>query len=192
MTCLQRFAIRWSLFYISLLAGCASFAPSIRSGDKLDRNSAYLYGRFFIEAPSKLLGHQSIGFVIKCRDGQKYTLGLSKRKPVQVIKIVPSSCSLTEIVFTAPDGTIERRRRSPASALKNSDFAPGVAYYLGDIDGEATFEWTPHAFSNEYQSQWGIKRIDDNYEATTKVVHRLFPSVATLPTEERMLFDQPE
>ena len=191
MRCAQRVAIWWSLFYIALLAGCASFAPSIRSGEKLDRNSAYLYGRFFIEAPAKLLGHQSIGFVIKCRDGRRYTIGLSKHNPVQVVKIAPSVCSLVEIIFTAPDGTIEKRRRSSALALRNSDFAPGVAYYLGDIEGEAMFEWIPHVFSNEYHSQWRIRSIDDNYEETTKVVHRLFPSVATLPTEERMLLDQP-
>lgn len=171
-----------------LLASCAGFAPSIRSNEPLDVNSAYLYGNLWIDTPEKLFKHQSIGFVLKCADGREYTLGLSNRAPLQVVKISPSTCSLTQVWLIAANGDYQAEMRVPQSALRDARFDPGVAYYLGDIAAEASTDWRPYFLHNEYLSTWTIKSARNNYEATTAYMKRYYPNVASLQTQVRLLF----
>jgi hypothetical protein len=172
------------------LSACTSFTPSIRTDDSVDVGSAYLYGNLFIDAPEKLFGHASIGLVLRCQDGREYTLGLSKRAPLQVFRISPSICSVTQMVLTAPNHEYDTRLRVPKSALRDARFEPGVAYYLGDIAAEASVDYRPFFLHNEYLLTWQIKSVRNNYEATTAYMKSAFPNVAPLQTQVRLLLGE--
>jgi len=115
------------------LVGCAAHTSSITQDEKPTGKEAYLYGRFYIEAKSGKLaldGHQTMGFVIKCASGDTYTFRSSNDTALQVIKIAPSMCSLTEFVYTNSDGQIRSRKRAPEKLMRDARFDAGKAYYL--------------------------------------------------------------
>ena len=121
----------------------------------------------------------------------EYTIGLSNQEPIQLIQIYPSTCSFTEVVLTNADGSVAKRMRPPSRALRNTLFRGGTAYYLGDFHGAAASDWKYRVFYNQYDSQWEMKSVRNNYNATTMAMKRRFPNARGLPTEDRMLTGLP-
>ena len=168
------------------LAGCAGYTPSITQEEKPTGQEAYLYGRFYIEAKSGKLaldGHQTMGFVIKCVSGDAYTFRFSNDSALQVIKIAPSMCSLTEFVHTNADGQVRSRKSAPEKLMRDARFDAGKAYYLGDFYSEAA---TP-VQGKVVSSVWNIKAVRNDYNNTSAALKAAYPNLAALPTENRLI-----
>jgi hypothetical protein len=171
---------------LSLIAGCAGYAPSISKDDKPTGKDAYLYGRFYMNAPEVRLalgGHQTMGFVVKCADQQSYTIRFERQEPLQVIRIVPSSCGVAELVYTDADGFVKSRKPAPAALQRDAAFEAGKAYYLGDFYAESTTS----VEGRMIYRQWRITNVRDDYRATTEKLKLGFPNFSGLATENRML-----
>lgn len=172
---------------ILLLGGCANYTRRVTSQDIPTLNDAYLYGRFYMDAPRNWLsfdGHQTMGFTIVCEDKSKYVLRFNREDPVLAIKIKPSTCSWTETVFSDADGTVRTRKPAPEDVFKNIRFKPGYAYYLGDF---AAILRTSNPSYNVIRTEWNITSARDNYEATTQYMQDGYPNLKALPTENRAL-----
>jgi len=171
---------------VSGLVGCASYTPSITQDEKPTGQEAYLYGRFYIEAKSGKLaldGHQTMGFVIKCASEETYTFRFSNDTALQVIKVAPSTCSLTEFVYTDSDGRVKSRKRAPEKLMRDAQFDAGKAYYLGDFYAEATRS----VQGRTILSNWNIKTVRNDYTNTSAALKAAYPNLAALPTENRMI-----
>ena len=183
---MNRFLKVWVACLFLISSGCAGYTPRISQDYKHTPNDAYLYGRFSIQAPKVFLsidGHQSMGFALECTNGEKYVLRFSKDDPLQVIKVLPSNCSLTELVYTNAEGAVASRRPAPAGAMQNAVFAAGKAYYLEDYFAEAT----QSVAGNVINRQWRMASMKDSYEATTQEMRTTFPNLSAVPTENRMM-----
>lgn len=170
----------------SLLAGCASYTRSISPDEKPSGSESYLYGRFFIEAPKAAVSfdkHMSMGFAISCSSGETYTLRFANDFPLQVIKIAPSVCSLAEFVYTDADGVIKSRKPAPKGLMRDVRFDVGKAYYLGDFFAEGTTA----VYGTTRSTNWRIKSIKNDYGKTTADMKGVFPNLAVIPTEDRMI-----
>ncbi len=170
----------------SLLAGCASYTPGISVDEKPTGKESYLYGRFFIEAPKAAISfdkHMSMGFAISCSSGETYTLRFANEFPLQVIRIAPSVCSLAEFVYTDADGVIKSRKPAPKGLMKDARFDAGKAYYLGDFFAEGTTA----VYGRTRSTNWRIKTVKNDYGKTTADMKVVFPNLAVIPTEDRMI-----
>jgi len=164
------------------LAGCAGYSPTVGTADKPGANDAYLYGRFQVETREMkftISGHQTMGFVLKCTDGNSYTIRFERGDAVQVVKIAPSTCSTAEFVYTDADGFVRGRKPAPDALKKEMTFAAGKAYYLGDFQGESTYTGGVQ--------RWRVQSGRNNYAATTEKLKSAYPNLSALPTENRML-----
>jgi hypothetical protein len=174
-----------------LLASCAGYTTRVSTDDAPTGKEAYLYGRFYIDAPKlnlSLGGHQSMGFSIKCQDDLTYVIRFYQDDPLHVIKVAPSTCSLNEIVYTDGDGMVKSRKPVQKGLMDNAVFAPGKAYYLGDFAAKSTREVT----GNMIYTSWNITEVKDNYELTTSQMKKTFVKLANLPTEDRMIGAKPK
>src|SRR5919106_1609244 len=94
----------------------------------------YLYGRFYMVNPPRNLftgNPQTMGLAFICADKKTYTVRFEPNNAVQVIKIAPSTCSLTEFVYTDHGGLETRRKPVPDTLKRGTAFEAGKAYYLG-------------------------------------------------------------
>lgn len=169
------------------LCACANYTPRVSSTEVPTAGDAYLYGRFHIDAPKSWLaidGHSSMGFSLQCSDQQKYVLRFDRDKPVLAIKVKPSSCSLTEIVYTNPDGDVQARKPAPArNVFKGMRFEPGRAYYMGDFDAGTSSSYR----AGMIHFEWFLKSTKDNYGPTTQDMRADYPNLAGIPTENRLV-----
>ena len=175
---------------LALIAGCASFAPTISKDDKPTGKEAYVYGRFHMNAPVARLamqGHQTMGFTLKCDNQQDYTIKFDRDEPLRVVKVVPSSCAMSEIVYTDADGIIRSRKPAPDSAKKPLAFEAGKAYYLGDFYAQATQSASPGLGGTTVHWNWRITSVKNDYRNTTELLKNAFPALSGLATENRML-----
>ena len=182
----HRFFKASAICAVSILAGCAGYTPSITQDEKPTGQEAYLYGRFYIEAKGGKLaldGHQTMGFVIKCASEETYTFRFSNDSALQVIRIAPSTCSLTEFVYTNADGQVRSRKSAPEKLMRDARFDAGKAYYLGDFYAEAATSVQGRTVS----SVWNIKTVRNDYNNTSAALKAAFPNLAALPTENRMI-----
>jgi parvulin-like peptidyl-prolyl isomerase len=180
-------AVSLALSLSFLLGGCANYTHRVAAGEVPTLNDAYLYGRFYMNAPKALLaldGHQTMGFVIECEDKNKYTLRFNLEDPVLAIKIKPSNCSWTETVFSDADGKVRSRKPAPPELFKHITFKPGYAYYLGDFAAELKTSMPSY---NVIRTEWNITSAKDNYEATTQYMQNGYPNLKALPTENRAM-----
>jgi hypothetical protein len=172
------------------LASCAGYTASIRRDDRASADSAYLYGRFFIESksvPLGLAGYQTMGLVLSCAGGATYTIRFANTKGVQVIKARPARCALTQVVYTDADGAVRRRSLPPRGWGRPQDFVAGYAYYLGDYTAVASFDSEWKVLYTQLHWGWDMEADADNYEETTEEMKRSFAGLAALPTENRRL-----
>lgn len=175
-----------SLVAVFGVSGCAGYTAGITRDQQVDPNDAFLYGSFAIDAPTALLGmgrHQSMGFVIDCTSGEKYTVRFDNKNPLQVIRIVPATCSMTELVYTDADGFVRSRKPAPAGVMQSERFDAGKAYYLGDFAAKVGVS---HSY-NTIHTNWSMKKIADEYQKTTAEMKTSFPNMSAVPTEARML-----
>lgn len=167
---------------VLLLSACAGYTPRVATTVVPTDQDAFLYGRFHIDAPKAWLaidGHMSMGFALECADQQKYVLRFDRDKPVLAIKIKPASCSLTEIVYTNPDGQVTGRKPAPTGfSFKNLRFDAGRAYYMGDFDAGTSTTMN----GTTVQQRWFIKSVRDNYALTTQDMRRDYPNLAQMST----------
>ncbi len=183
---IHRFLAGVAICAVSALAGCAGYTPSILPNEKPTGQEAYLYGRFYIEAPASRLaldGHQTMGFVIKCASGETYTLRFSNENALQVIRITPSTCSLTEFIYTNSDGQVRSRKPAPEKLMRDARFDAGKAYYLGDFYAETTTSVIGRTISRN----WNVKTVRNDYRNTSTALKAAYPNMSALPTEDRMI-----
>ncbi|WP_339846649.1 hypothetical protein [uncultured Halopseudomonas sp.] len=176
-----------SLIAISLvgLSGCASWSKPITPGEVLTGKESYLYGKFKIDAQKAWLGldgHQTMGSVFSCVDGKKYTIRFERDQPIQVIKLNPTTCSFTEIIFTDSDGVVLSKKSSPLGLIDSVTTVPGAAYYIGDYFAVSTS--TPGY--NSIQFAWEVKEVNDNYGPTTAVMKEMYPNMTFFPTHNQL------
>ena len=139
-------------------------------------------------------GYQTMGLVISCDNGEAYTIRFSNQRQVQVIKIAPSRCALTEIVYTDPDGTIKKRAPPPPRGGARMTFSP-------DAPTTSATTPVPPASSPNGKSctarsigHWTMDPIDNafqNYDATTIDMQVAFRGLAALPTDDARLVPRP-
>lgn len=178
------------LFAVTVSASCAHYSATLSPADKPSPARAYFYGRFRIDAPRAALGmdgHQTMGFVIRCGDGNEYTIRFSLENRVQVIPLSPARCALEEVVFTDADGVIKARRAVMGTPPGGFLLAAGTAYYLGDYFAESTFKSNWKVLYTEMNSSWQLTSADDNYDVTSAEMKRTFANLAGLATENRMI-----
>ena len=183
---IHRFLAGLGVCAVCALAGCAGYTPSINPNEKPSGQEAYLYGRFYIEAPASRLAldvHQTMGFVIKCASGETYTFRFSNDNALQVIKITPSTCTLAEFIYTNSDGQVRSRKPAPEKLMRDARFDAGKAYYLGDFYAETTTTVIGRTISRN----WNIKNIRDDYKNTSTALKASFPNLSGIPTEDRMI-----
>ena len=183
---LHRFLTGLAICGVSALAGCAGYTPSILPNEKPTGQEAYLYGRFYIQAPASKLaldGHQTMGFVIKCASGETYTFRFSNDNALQAIKIVPSTCTLAEFIYTNSDGQVRSRKPAPEKLMRDARFDAGKAYYLGDFYAETTTS----VIGNTISRNWNIKDVRNDYRNTSTALKSSFPNLSAVPTEDRMI-----
>lgn len=182
------FGAKCLVLVVALSAGCAGFTSSIKPKEKHDPNSAYLYGRFSIVADGAigLVGHNSMGFLVKCRDGKTYTIGFFVRTPLQFIKLTPAKCQVDEIVYTNASGDVVGRAMPPIRLLRNENLGRGGVYYVGDFFAKSFSKSVGTFLSPETETTWEIVSIRNNYAETTEELRRAFTNFASVPTEDRM------
>jgi hypothetical protein len=169
---------------VFFIAGCAGYSPTVATDEKPTAKDAYLYGRFQIFAPTLLLGeYQTMGFVFKCADEKTYTVRFDMKDMVQVVKIAPSTCSLTEFVYSNPHGLETGRKPVPDSLKRDVAFEAGKAYYLGDHQAEAT----QINSGLKITRTWRLRSTRANYARTTEQLKAAYPNLSALPTEDRMI-----
>lgn len=169
----------------ALFSGCASYTPRINSKEKIAPNDAVLYGRFYIDTKSVVLGmddHMSIGFSFKCKDGNEYLVRFFNKTPVHAIKIKPSTCDFDEIVYTNVDGAIKSRKKRHDSEFKNLEFKEGTAYYLGDYAAKTEISVS----GNIITTRWIMNSIAENYVSTTGEMKKDYSSISSMPTVNMM------
>jgi hypothetical protein len=171
--------------------GCAHYTASIDPDDKLDPKSAYLYGRFTIEADNSTLSSTpggSVAFTFRCENGKTYSIGFSDETPLQVIRIKPSRCEFVEILLGRSDGRLLKRIPVAPGTLRDGVFSPSRGYYLGDFSTTASEKSTQISqYTIRTRWRWGLMQAEDDYQATTKQMRQDFPNLRRLPTEDRML-----
>jgi hypothetical protein len=174
------------MLFVVFLAGCAGFSPTVGKDEKPTGKEAFLYGRFYMNAPAMRLtaqGHQRMGFTLQCADQQTYTIKFDRDEPLQVLKIAPASCALSEIIGSDADGFVRTRKPAPPAMTKSTAYEAGKAYYLGDfsaegrqIPGVTVVQWT-----------WRITNVTNDYRNTTDKLKIAYPNLAGIPTENRMI-----
>jgi hypothetical protein len=172
-----------------LIAGCAGYTPTVKMDEKPTAKDTYLYGRFYMVNPPRnaFTGNpQTMGFAFKCADENVYIIRFEPNNEVQAIKIAPSTCSLTELVFTDSGGLEAAWRKPVPDALKREVvFEPGKAYYLGDFRAETTQSGVPGL---AIARTWRLKSARNDYARTTAQMKIGYPNLSTVPTEDRMIY----
>ena len=173
----------------ALADGCAEYTPGLRPTDPYSLGSAYVYGRFFVDAESPTLaldGHQSMGFAIRCRDGNRYVLRFSNRNALQVIRVAPSVCQIDEIIYTDASGSTLGRKATSFRLFENERLDPGGVYYVGDFFALATTKSSFNGLRWETHLNWRMTGTTDSYDKTTDQLKRYFPNLAPAATDNRM------
>ena len=174
-----------TLMSASLIAACAGYTPAVKTDDKPGAADAYLYGRFYMVNPPRnaFTGNpQTMGFAFKCADDNSYTIRFEPNNDVQVVKIAPSTCLLTEFVYSDHGATRVTRKPVPDTLKREIAFEAGKAYYLGDFQAETT-----QSGFGVITRSWRLRSARNNYEGTTAQMKIGYPNLSSLPTEDRMI-----
>ena len=161
-----------SVALVGLLATLSSCAHSTRvsPSDSYSRDSAYLYGRFYIDGMSPLW------YQLSCHDGNKYKIQFSMSSSVKVIKLAPSICQVDYVVF----GNATQSEMVGFRLLRNEVLDPGGVYYVGDFTADSTWNWVEGIVT------WIVKGRRNKYATTTAALKRAFPGFASVATEDRV------
>jgi hypothetical protein len=169
------------------LTGCAHYTASVDMDTVPTGREAYLYGRFELETeePERLLdkSHSALGFAVECDDGEAYVLRFMVSNPLQVIAIEPSSCVITELLFTNNWQHVLQRTPAPTQLMPRVRLEAGKAYYLGDFF--ASISLRPQG-ENVVLKSWDVHFVRHDYRATTRIMKAWWPGLARLETKDIM------
>ena len=102
-------------------------------------------------------------------------------------------------MFTGGKKEDARVRPAPRLQTRALIFAPGKAYYLGDLTGSVVGYHAVHTFpmytdrgSMTYGLEseawgWKLETNKDKYQATTREFQAAYPNLAGVPTESQMI-----
>jgi hypothetical protein len=174
-------------------AGCPGYSSGIRPDATLHPASAYLYGRFYMNAlpgtDSIAGGKQSIGLAFRCENGSWYTFGSLDRRDVQVLEIKPSRCSLMKAVMADQNGIVRMEVKATPKVQRPLDFTAGRAHYIGDYFAKGDYSLRVDA--NIETWAWDMSSgAGDRYAETTAELKRAFPNLASLPTDDLRLLPE--
>jgi len=191
---MRPFGPGWLLVVLGA-AGCAVYTSGIHSDASVHAGSAYLYGRFFMNAlpqEASIAGNrQSMGLVIRCENGSSYTFGSSDKRDVRVLEIKPSRCWLTKTVFADENGFVRKELTVDPALQRPLDFAAGRAHYIGDFFGKG--EASVQLAAGTERWEWTMTpAAGERYAETTADMKRAFPNLASLPTDDRRLLPKSE
>jgi hypothetical protein len=161
----------------------------VRRDEAYDPGSAYIYGRFHIDSEPGLFGigtSQTMGFAVRCRDGNVYTIKFTNKSGIQVMRLAPSVCQIDEFVYTDTSGAIIARRMATFRLLQNEFLDRGGVYYVGDFFARASSKVEPGFFVTTTHLAFKVTAIENNYEDTTAAMKRYFTKLALARTENRM------
>ena len=161
--------------------GCVNWSKPINTQDIPAPNDSYMYGRFHIAPPEAFLGfngYQTIGMIFSCSDGKEYTIRFNRSPIVQVIKLSPSTCSFSQVIFTNADGVELDRNEASGGIFSGLDFESGTAYYLGDFYGTAGIS---HGY-NRTNYVWKIESMKDEFTKTTMEFKEIYPNFNEVET----------
>jgi hypothetical protein len=182
-----------------LSAGCAVYTSSVRPDERPDPDRAYLYGRFHVRANANSVsvtgpGYQTMGLMLECANGERHTIPFRNSRDVQVIRVRPSRCALTQIIYSDEDGMYRGSKEVPAHWIHAEEFVAGRAYYLGDYFGSARFEIRRRRSDEPFwpggivkELTWDVDPVDDNFDLTTTEMKRGYAGLASLVTEDKRL-----
>lgn len=174
----ERIAI---LLTVMMASGCA--AVLVRPGDEYQRDSAYIYGRFINRTEG-----MAAAFSIRCRDGKRYKIVFSKDEPLKMIRLPAGVCQLEDVVYK---GAGSLREMAGLRLLGNEHLQPGGVYYVGDfvVSGRTLSSDTNfYGFATVTTTRqvWELFTPRNNYATTTAAMKQVYPSFATVATEDRM------
>jgi hypothetical protein len=166
-------------------SGCT--AVLVRAGDDHHPESAYIYGRFVLDAEND----QGMSFSIRCRDGKRYKIVFSKdeAESIRMIRLPAGTCQLEDVIGK---GVAAQREMAPFRLLNNEHLEPGGVYYVGDFAATGSSVYVGDGFNNRlawtriYRDRWGLELPVNNYQATTAAMKRAFPNFASVATTDRM------
>jgi len=170
--------------------GCAVYTSGVHSDATLHPGSAYLYGRFFMNAlPDENGTKQSMGLVIRCDSGSSYTFGSIDKRDVQVLEIKPSRCWLVKAVLADQMGIVRGELKAEPGLQRPLDFAAGRAHYIGDYFAKG--DYSVQLAANTQTWEWAMSSgAGDRYAETTAEMKRAFPNLASLPTDDLRLIPE--
>jgi hypothetical protein len=167
---------------VLVFTGCVRYTKTVDYDETPADDAAYLYGRFELRSSRdhwRLGGHVTMGFRVECSSKEFYTIRFMVTKPLQVIRITPAACRMTEVVFTTSSGEIVGRKPIPPELIRNERFNAGKAYYIGDFYGTTD--------ESHLETNWKVSEVRHDYESTTRMLKSWLPGFARIPTEDRML-----
>ena len=176
-----------------IVAGCAIYTSSVRHDASPRPTSAYLYGRFYMNADLEygaLLGSkQSMGLVIRCDGGSTYTFGSTDTREVQVLEVKPSRCWFVKALLADADHIVRKELPVDPALQRPLDFTAGHAHYLGDYFARGNYSVTMGGWTRAAMQHWAwdMSPAEDRYETTTAEMKGAFPNLASLPTVDTRL-----
>lgn len=179
---------RPAIIFLLMLSGCTHDIPKNLATEVVDPTAAYLYGKFFIEAPSARLSLNNqinMRFVVKCDDGSNYLLKFDNKSPLFAIKVKPSNCSVKELIFSDADGSVRKLEAYRGNTLQAMTLQHGYAYYLGDYAASLSTTLEHRESTSQYREstwQWSLQEVARNFSATTAAMQASYPALASLPT----------
>ena len=169
---------------LATVSSCANYTRPLGSKDRPTATEAIIYGRFQVSAPFAFLAlsaHDTMGFVMKCADGREYRIRFDDVRPLVVLSVAPSRCSVVELLFTDANGGVVGRTSFPNGLLENMGFEAGNAYYLGDYRASIADE-----FGVGIRRVFKVEGARDDFAGTTRDLKAAFPHVARAPTVNQL------
>lgn len=165
-----------------LLAGvtaCTHYTKPVGYGERPTGKDAYVFGFFKTQGAGEVSDpKRTMGFRFECSDKHTYTLRFSHETPLQVVRIAPGQCSLSEVVYTYSDGTNVGKQEVPEQFRAAQLFEANHLYYLGDFEATTS--------TDGFVQHWQLTGAHHNYADTADTVRRYYPALAVLPVEDRM------
>ncbi len=171
------------LFTCVFFVGCTSWSKPIDIGVIPNPDDSYMYGRFQVDAPYQTIagfdGHQTIGLLFTCSDGKKYKIRFNRKPVVQLIRMPPSICSFTHIIFTGADGDTKKQNEVTNGLFREVEFVSGKAYYLGDFTGLVNIRDSGY---NKFTTTWKIDSLENDYQKTTSELKQKYVNFLNIET----------
>lgn len=145
--------------------------PSVMPSQRPTGKEAIVYGRFEVDSS----GH-SMALVMRCKDDREYRIRFDDDQPIIVLATAPSTCWLDEILYLDSFNTTLGRTTLPDQVRHPMRLDAGRAYYVGDVRGTVTLEFSSGTLSERFQ----VKDWRNEFTATTQAFRARFPKLRGL------------